>query len=142
MSGKITPGTRQKLDLLDARFKPLAGLLLEAGYAVGLNPQVSCGFRSGAEQDLLYSIGRTKPVKKVTNAKAGESAHNYGVAVDIFFLKADNTASFEEKLYKKLWAAAVEVGLDKKGLSWSGNWVTFKETAHFELTGWKEIKHA
>ncbi len=39
--------------------------------------------RTFEEQDELYAIGRTKPGKKVTNAKAGQSIHNYGLAVDI-----------------------------------------------------------
>lgn len=41
------------------------------------------GYRSFVEQDLLYSQGRTDKTKpKVTNAKAGQSYHNYGLAID------------------------------------------------------------
>lgn len=40
------------------------------------------GFRSFAAQDTLYSQGRGRPGGIVTNAKAGESAHNYGCATD------------------------------------------------------------
>lgn len=36
--------------------------------------------RTFAEQDALYAQGRTKPGAKVTNAKGGQSYHNYGLA--------------------------------------------------------------
>jgi len=36
------------------------------------------GLRTWAEQDALYAQGRTAPGKIVTNAKAGQSYHNYG----------------------------------------------------------------
>mgnify|MGYP002477972077 CR=1 FL=1 len=46
--------------------------------------------RTDAEQDALYAIGRTKPGKVVTNARGGESLHNYGLAIDIVLLVDKN----------------------------------------------------
>jgi peptidoglycan L-alanyl-D-glutamate endopeptidase CwlK len=106
--------------------------LLELGYKNELNVQISCGYRSPEEQDALYSIGRTRPGKVVTNAKAGQSKHQKRIAVDLFFLDSEGKADFGTSLYKKLWTLAVRNGLDKQGLVWSGNWKTFKEMAHFE----------
>lgn len=40
------------------------------------------GFRTFNEQDQLYAKGRTRPGGIITNAKGGESAHNYGCATD------------------------------------------------------------
>lgn len=40
------------------------------------------GFRSFQAQDLLYAQGRDAPGKIVTNARAGESAHNWGMGSD------------------------------------------------------------
>ena len=40
------------------------------------------GYRSFEVQDELHKIGREFPGKIVTNAKGGESAHNYGCASD------------------------------------------------------------
>lgn len=40
------------------------------------------GFRTYGEQMELWSQGRTKPGKIVTNAKGGQSAHNFGLAID------------------------------------------------------------
>ena len=56
--------------------------------------RVTQGLRTFAEQDALYQQGRTKPGKKVTNAKAGQSIHNYGFAVDIVLIIDRKTASW------------------------------------------------
>jgi len=58
-------------------------------------------FRSFIEQTFIYAQGRTRPGLIVTNAKAGQSIHNYRYAVDIVLLKDTNgdgtfeTASWE-----------------------------------------------
>ena len=40
------------------------------------------GLRTFEDQDELYAQGRTKPGQIVTNARGGDSLHNYGLAVD------------------------------------------------------------
>lgn len=61
----------------------------------GLRGSIESGYRSLEEQERLYAIGRTSGeirarVKKkgqggaVTDAAPGESAHNYGLAVDVY----------------------------------------------------------
>ena len=53
--------------------------------------------RTNEEQDAFYAQGRTKPGTKVTNAKAGQSYHNYGLAVDICLLiDKDKNGTFEQ----------------------------------------------
>jgi peptidoglycan L-alanyl-D-glutamate endopeptidase CwlK len=52
--------------------------------------------RTIAEQNELYAQGRTKAGKIVTNAKGGQSYHNYGLAFDIVLLvDKDKNGSFE-----------------------------------------------
>jgi len=51
----------------------------------GVPIKITSAFRSIAEQDALYAQGRTKPGSIVTNAKGGQSLHNYGVAFDVCF---------------------------------------------------------
>ena len=68
---------------------------LELGKGVRL--RFSYTFRTFEEQDSLYSQGRTKPGNKVTNAKGGQSIHNYGLAFDIVMLyDKDGDGNFEE----------------------------------------------
>lgn len=40
------------------------------------------GFRTFEDQNELYAQGRTKPGQIVTNARGGDSWHNYGLAAD------------------------------------------------------------
>jgi len=51
--------------------------------ALGTYILVVSGLRTSSEQEALYAQGRTTPGHIVTNAKAGESMHNYGLAVDV-----------------------------------------------------------
>ena len=50
-------------------------------------PLIYCGRRTMEEQAALYKIGRSVKGKIVTNARPGESYHNYGLAFDWVPLK-------------------------------------------------------
>lgn len=65
--------------LLIKKYSELFELCKKNGIDIGL---VS-GYRSPAEQDKLYAQGRTTPGNIVTNAKGGQSNHNFGIAFDV-----------------------------------------------------------
>ncbi len=48
----------------------------------GLLFRIVQGFRSYAEQDTIYAQGRTKPGNIISNARGGQSYHNFGLAID------------------------------------------------------------
>lgn len=48
----------------------------------GVNYVATAGFRSYSTQMQLWKQGRVLPGKIVTNARGGESSHNFGLAVD------------------------------------------------------------
>lgn len=52
--------------------------------------RISQGLRTFGEQDALY---RQRP--KVTNAKGGQSIHNYGFAIDIVLIIDGKVASWD-----------------------------------------------
>lgn len=61
---------------------------------------IYCGYRTRDEQNELYKQGRTKPGKIVTFARAGESFHNYGHAIDYaFFNEEDKSVKWSDELY-------------------------------------------
>lgn len=105
-------------------------------------------YRSNAEQDKLYN---QKP--KVTNAKGGQSIHNYGLAFDIVLLyDLDNNGTFETASWdmkkdfdKDGIADWMEVTnyFKSKGYEWGGDWKSFKDAPHFQkafgLT-WRQMK--
>jgi peptidoglycan L-alanyl-D-glutamate endopeptidase CwlK len=100
--------------------------------------RITYTLRTFAEQDELYAQGRTKPGKKVTNAKGGDSFHNYGLAVDIVLIINGAIASWDtkkdfDKDQQADWMEVVKAFKDA-GWAWGGDWRTFKDMPHFEKT--------
>lgn len=105
--------------------------LIEQSYAKGIPIQITQGFRSFKEQNDLYAIGRTINGKKVTNAKGGQSYHNYGLAIDFVLLSSDgNTALWT---VNNKWLAVAAIG-KSLGFKWGGDWTSFKDYPHLEMT--------
>lgn len=69
------------------------------------------------------------PGKKVTNAKGGQSFHNFRVAFDVVPL-VNGKAVWSDS---GLWQHIGKLGKDL-GLEWAGDWRTFKEMPHFQFT--------
>jgi peptidoglycan L-alanyl-D-glutamate endopeptidase CwlK len=109
--------------------------------------------RTIEEQNLLYAQGRTKPGKIVTNAKGGQSVHNYGLAFDIVILLDKNgdgnfeTASWDTKADNDNngltdWTIIARY-LKSTGWSWGGDWKSFPDYPHFEKTfghNWRSLQ--
>lgn len=126
----------RKLSDLHPTLQPIAEQFLEACRLAGLDILITCTYRSGAEQNALYEQGRTKPGAKVTNAKAGQSSHNFELngkpaskAFDIVPLVGGKPMWSSKH---PSWAAAGAIG-KRLGLEWAGEWKTFKEFPHFQL---------
>lgn len=130
---KQTDSTKLKLKTLDPEFEDLIIRLVNHCHERGINVQVAQALRTNEEQQALYDIGRTKPGKIVTNAKPGTSFHNYGVAVDLFFINDKGEAYWDVKAFKKVWAIAQELGLNKEGLVWGGEFKSLVDYPHFQL---------
>lgn len=92
---------------------------------------VAQGYRSSAEQNALYAQGRTKPGAVVTNAKGGQSNHNYGVAVDLCLYTSDGKNVIWESTTSR-WKTVVSA-MKAEGFEWGGDWKSFKDYPHFEL---------
>lgn len=90
--------------------------------------------RTRSQQASLYAQGRTSPGKRVTNARPGESPHNYGLAADYVFLTSIGTAT-----YNGDWAQFGRVA-KLCGLVWGGSWLRFADRPHVELAGWRKFK--
>ena len=117
-----------------------------------LNGSAICRFaytlRTFAEQNALYAQGRTKAGAKVTNAKGGQSYHNYGLAIDIVLLvDKDKNGSFESASWdiktdfdgdgKADWMEIVAI-FKRYGFEWGGDW-KFNDAPHFQKTFGKTI---
>lgn len=101
--------------------------------SMGLRPRVVQGFRTTEEQNALYAQGRSTKGKIVTNARGGESFHNYGLAIDIAFLNDDGSVDFN---------VSEEIGKlgESFGFEWGGRWKKFLDKPHFQIVGNLTIK--
>lgn len=138
------PSIREKLlqDYTDANNLLGKGARLRLAYV----------YRSNELQDKLYN---QRP--KVTNAKGGQSMHNYGLAFDIVVLyDNDGNGTFEEASWSQIrdfdkdskadWMEVTNL-FKSRGWEWGGDWKSFKDDPHFQLKKpdgssykWQELK--
>jgi peptidoglycan L-alanyl-D-glutamate endopeptidase CwlK len=96
----------------------------------GIDILVTSTYRDMESQAALYAQGRTTEGKIVTNAGPGDSYHNWRCAVDVVPL-VNSKPDWDGN--HPVWAQIGAIG-SECGLEWAGNWVNFKELAHFQYT--------
>lgn len=99
----------------------------DAERELNITLRISQGLRTIAEQNALYAQGRTVKGSIVTNAKGGQSYHNFGLAVDLVQLK-DNAVNWSFD-YSQLQPIAA-----RYGIVWGGTFKSLIDKPHFELT--------
>lgn len=122
--------SRSLNDLLPA-VKERVERFIKAADAAGIDLLVTSTYRDNESQNALYAQGRTTAGKIVTNAKAGQSFHNYRCAVDVVPL-VNGKPVWDTKF--QIWQTIGKLGKEA-GLEWAGDWKTFKEMPHFQYTG-------
>lgn len=73
---------RIDLDLIEPGFRERILDVIAACLARGFSYHATRGYDTYGAQMALWAKGRTVPGPKVTNAKGGQSAHNFGIAID------------------------------------------------------------
>lgn len=105
--------------------------LVKRAFKLGIPLFAHCVVRGSQEQNRLFREGRSK-------ARAGESPHNYGAAVDLIH----GTKAWA--LTRRQWTIVGHLGKElavQAGLkvTWGGDW-GFYDPAHWELTDWRAIR--
>lgn len=114
--------------------------IIRRAYALGINVQISAGMRTYAQQNALYAQGRTTPGNIVTNARAGYSNHNFGLAVDYFLVSYDGTVG-HWNITRDMNASGVADWLEvariakSLGFEWGGDWKSFVDYPHLQMVG-------
>ena len=93
--------------------------------------RILSGTRTYAQQDELYSHGRngdTKPI--VTNAKGGQSNHNFGIAWDIGLFDTHGNYISSDDGYISFSIMVLPM---MTTIEWGGNWIDFKDYPHYQL---------
>jgi peptidoglycan L-alanyl-D-glutamate endopeptidase CwlK len=116
-------------DLLPA-VKVRVEKFLNSAKDAGIDLLVTSTYRDNESQNALYAQGRTKPGRIVTNAKGGQSFHNYRCAVDVVpLLNGKPVWDAENDIWQKVGDLGIAAGLE-----WAGNWTKFREMPHFQYT--------
>lgn len=121
---------------LDPEVQTLAEAFLTACIAAGIDILITSTYRDFESQNALYNQGRSTPGTKVTNARGGQSFHNFKVAFD-FVPIVNGKAQWNDPL---LFKRVGEIG-ESVGLEWAGRWIKFKELAHLQYTGGHDLAY-
>lgn len=114
----------------------------------GIDLLVTCTVRDVQAQNALFAHGRTRaqldraglteiepaPGPILTNAKGGDSFHQYGVALDVVPLRAGKPVWGTAGADRELWERVGRIG-EARGLEWAGRWKRMREFPHFQFTG-------
>lgn len=130
----------RKLEDLHTKVQPLCQAFIDKCKEQGINVLITCTLRDAEYQNSLYKIGRTvkgqnpKPSKPmgdtVTNAKGGQSMHEYKCAWDFVPLDAKGKADWgNTKAFEACGKIAQSLGIE-----WGGSW-KFKDMPHCQFTG-------
>lgn len=126
--------SRSKKNMAKGTYKAVRNAALKVikdAYKEGINVQISEGYRSNTRQTELYQQGRTKSGNIVTNARAGQSYHNYGVAVDYFLTTHDGSKAIW--IVNNDWRRVASIA-KSYGFEWGGDWTSFKDYPHLQMT--------
>lgn len=119
-----------RLATLQPTVQPIFKAFLDACQAAGIPCEIVQGTRTHAEQADIYNDGRTEPGRVVTNAKPGDSYHQYGLAVDVVPVAYKNMKDWNPE--GPYWAKIGAIGKGL-GLTWGGSWPK-PDKPHFQLT--------
>lgn len=129
----------RSLDELLPVVKEKVVAFLEKCESAGIDVLVTSTYRDSESQNALYAQGRTKPGNIVTNAKAGQSWHNWRCAIDVVPLRNGKPVWNTSGIDGEVWNKIGQLG-ESCGLEWAGRWTKFREFPHFQYTGGKTLK--
>jgi peptidoglycan LD-endopeptidase CwlK len=96
-------------------------------------PFITCTHRTNEEQEQLF---KQKP--KVTNARAGQSPHNYkpSYAFDIAFIGLNKKLDWSAEHFRNF---AQIITIIEPQVEWGGDWAKFKDAPHFQVRHWNKL---
>lgn len=102
-----------------------------------VHPVIDETLRSFERSNQLYAQGRTTSGDIVSNSKAGQSYHNYALALDFHLqINGKDVWNVDDN-----WMKVVKCFKDKD-FTWGGDFQSLKDYPHFEKTlghNWREL---
>lgn len=124
----------RSIDVLHPTVAALCRKHLDACAREGIDLLITSTYRDAESQNALFAQGRTAPGRIVTNARGGQSFHNYRVAYDVVPMQHGKPLWDTTGEDGKVWQRVGELG-KSVGLDWAGDWISFREYPHFQFTG-------
>jgi len=132
--------TERNIATLDPKARPMfrkfIALAKATAATLGCDYVLTDGNRTYAEQDALYAKGRSTSGEVVTNAKGGQSNHNFGIAGDFGVFKGgiylDSGTREQQQLAEKVHKAC-SLQAAACGLEWGGSWRSIVDQPHYEV---------
>jgi peptidoglycan L-alanyl-D-glutamate endopeptidase CwlK len=125
--------SEKKIETLHPAVRPKATELINLAEKEGIKLRVTSGLRTWEEQAALYAQGRTAPGSIVTNAKPGDSFHNYGTAFDVVPI-VDGSPDWNSNEWDKIGSLGKSLGF-----KWGGDFSSIKDRPHFEMNFGKTL---
>lgn len=120
----------RELTALHPRVAALCDRFIVACKEQGIEVLITSTYRDAESQNALYAQGRTTPGNIVTNAKAGQSWHNWRCAFDFVPIVNGKAQWNDAATFERCGKIAESLGLE-----WAGRWTRFRELAHCQFTG-------
>lgn len=122
----------RNLDDLRPEFRTLVDTWLTGMKLANLDHIITCTVRTDAEQAALYASGRTVTGPIRTYAKPGQSAHQYGLAIDFCIVDLGKLLDWSGD--DPSWDQAIKIA-QASGLES----LRPMESAHLQHPGWRTI---
>lgn len=119
------------LATLQPTVQPIFKSFLDQCEAAGIPCDIVGGSRSFEQQQATYDQGRTTPGPIVTNAKPGDSYHQYNLALDVVPRAYKSLPNWNPE--GPLWERIGQIG-EAAGLQWGGRW-SKPDRPHFQFAG-------
>lgn len=134
--GEFDPRSEANISTLHIAAQEPARKLLAHSRHGRFTCRIISGTRSYAEQNALFKKGRFgNSGARVTNARGGESNHNFCIAWDVGLFDSSGrylTGSIpsDTTAYEEL---AGDPEIRQLGLEWGGSWRSFRDIPHYQI---------
>jgi peptidoglycan L-alanyl-D-glutamate endopeptidase CwlK len=125
----LQPYSLTRIANLQPALQPIAKAFLEQAEASGIPVSIVQDTRTMEQQQALFAQGRTSPGPVVTNARPGDSYHNWALAFDVVPDAYRNMPNWNPS--GPFWPRLGAIG-KSLGLTWGGDWST-PDRPHFHL---------
>jgi len=149
----------EMIDSLSIRFRPIAEAILIRADDRCRDEDVEImlvyGRRTMQQQLELYSQGRKlvdprgsaldaknwiQIGRVITRALPGDSAHNFGEAIDIAIIEGHGQERHWAHDADPRWSTIIGAAATEEGMEWGGRWPRFPDRAHVQHPKWREAR--